>query len=478
MLKKRQESRTKIVCTLGPSCADARTIARLVRSGMDAARLNFSHGTHAAHLASLRRVREAARRAGEPVSVILDLQGPKIRIGGIESQPTLLREGETVVITARDAAGKGNVLPTTYRHLPRDVKRGDRVLIDDGKVALRVLSVKDKDVTLRVETGGPVGPHKGINLPGISVSAPSLTEKDRRDLRFAFRHDVDYVALSFVRRAHDVAHLRDFIIENGPRGRKIPIIAKIEKDEAIANFDAILKETDAVMVARGDLGVELPAEEVPLLQKMIVRKCNEAGKPVIIATQMLESMIASPTPTRAEASDVANAVLDGADAVMLSGETSVGRYPVEAAATMARIITRTEEHTAGAPYDPHAIPSTHPYDPLGRAACLLAHQLRAAALVVLTHSGNTAFHVAKFRPPSRIIAVTDREKILRRLNLAWGIRGLIVENLKKDTDVAFRQIRADLLAQGYVSRGDTVVMVAGIPLFEGKPTNMIKADTV
>ncbi|HLF14206.1 MAG TPA: pyruvate kinase [Bacteroidota bacterium] len=479
MLKKKPESRTKIVCTLGPACASPEVLGAMVRDGMNAARLNFSHGTHAEHLVNLRHMRAAARKYGEPVSVILDLQGPKIRIGDLESPPVELAAGDRIVITTRDASGKDNILPTTYRHLPKDVKRGDRVLIDDGKIELTVLSVKETEVALRVVTGGLVGEHKGINLPGIAVSAPSLTGKDRRDLVFAFRHDIDYVALSFVRRAHDVAHLRDFIIEHGPKGRKIPIIAKIEKDEAIANFDAILKETDAVMVARGDLGVELPAEEVPLLQKMIIRKCNEAGKPVIIATQMLESMVDSPTPTRAEASDVANAVLDGADAVMLSGETSVGKYPVKAVEVMGRIIARTEEHVArSVPFDPDGIPSTHEYDPLSRSACILADQLKAAAIVVLTHSGKTAFHVAKFRPPSRIIAVTDREKIMRRLNLVWGIGGLIVEDLKKDTDVAFRKIQADLLKQGYVSKGDTVVMMAGIPLFEGHPTNAIKVDVV
>jgi pyruvate kinase len=306
-----------------------------------------------------------------------------------------------------------------------------------------------------------------------------LTDKDKNDLLFAFKHDIDYVALSFVRRAHDVASLRDLIIEKGPKGRKIPIIAKIEKDEAIKNIDDILKETDGVMVARGDLGVELPTEDVPLLQKMIVRKCNELGKPVIIATQMLESMIENPRPTRAEASDVANAVLDGADAVMLSGETSVGKYPVQAIEVMDRIITKTEEQSAlQDAFDPDWIPSTHEYDPLSRSACILADQLKASTIVALTHSGSTAAHVAKFRPPARIIAVTDREKIMRRLNLIWGIRGLIVENLKKDTDATFKKIQEQLLEEGYVEKGEVIVLLAGIPLFEGHPTNTIKVDRV
>jgi pyruvate kinase len=273
--------------------------------------------------------------------------------------------------------------------------------------------------------------------------------------------------------------LRDFIIENGPKGRKIPIIAKIEKGEAINDIEAILQETDAVMVARGDLGVELPTEDVPLLQKMIVRKCNELGKPVIIATQMLESMINNPTPTRAEASDVANAVLDGADAVMLSGETAVGRYPIQAVEVMDRIIKKTESGIPGIlKFQADRIPITHQYDPLSRSACLLAEQVGATAIVALTHSGETAMRAAKFRPGARIIAVTDREKIMRRLNLIWGIRGLIVENLKKDTDTTFKMIQKRLLNDGYIDRGDTVVLMAGIPLFEGHPTNTIKIDKV
>jgi pyruvate kinase len=476
---KKSDARTKIVCTLGPATAGDATLEAMIRRGMDVARLNFSHGTHEDHLRNLRAVRAAAARSGEPVSVVLDLQGPKIRIGELASPSVELAEGSETVISAGDAvAGKG-MLSTTYARLPDDVKPGDRVLIDDGKIELTVVKTVGRNVVLRVDTGGTVTPHKGINLPGVAVSVPSLTEKDTQDLRFAFEHEVDYVALSFVRQAHDVAHLRDVIIEQGPRGRRIPIIAKIEKEEAIRNFDGILREADAVMVARGDLGVELPPEDVPFLQKMIVRKCNMAGKPVIIATQMLESMIQNSTPTRAEASDVANAVLDGADAVMLSGETSVGRYPVKSIEVMERIIMKTEEHLSGSSaFDPDWIPSTHEYDPLSRSACILADQLGASAIVVLTHSGKTAYHVAKFRPPSRIIAVTDREKIMRRLNLVWGIRGLIVEDLKKDTDVAFRQIREDLLRDGYVSKGETVVMVAGLPLFEGHPTNTIKVETV
>jgi pyruvate kinase len=476
---KRIFGKTKIVCTLGPASGTADVVTAMIREGMDVARINFSHGTHEEHRRTLRLIRSTAKKTGEPVTIIQDLQGPKIRIGELKTDRIELLSNEPVTLTTRNVKGDANILSTTYQHLPQDVKHGDRILLDDGKIELRVEGVEPHDVHLRIVTGGFLTAHKGINLPGIAVSAPSLTEKDKEDLLFAFEHDVDYVALSFVRRAHDIATLRDFIIENGPKGRKIPIIAKIEKAEAITNIEEILKEADAVMVARGDLGVELPTEDVPLLQKMIVRRCNQVGKPVIIATQMLESMIYAPTPTRAEASDVANAVLDGADAVMLSGETSVGKYPVQTVQVMDRIIRKTEDRFVGHDvFDPNRIPSTHEYDPLCRSACILADQLRASTIVTLTHSGSTAAHVAKFRPSAHIIAVTDREKIMRRLNLIWGIRGLIVEDLKKDTDATFKKIQEQLVQEGYIERGEMIVMIAGIPLFEGHPTNTIKVDKV
>ena len=462
---------------MGP--ASVNRIASLVQAGMDVARINFSHGTYEEHRNTLKQIRIAAKKTGEPISILLDLQGPKIRIGELKTPAVNLIPGKTLVITTEHVIGDQQMVSTTYQHLPKDVRAGDKILLDDGKLQLQVLQSKGKRVNCKIIVGGMLSAHKGINLPGVNVSAPSLTEKDKQDMLFGFKHDVDYVALSFVRRAHDIAVLRDFIIEHGPKGKKIPIIAKIEKGEAINNIEDILQETDAVMVARGDLGVELPAEDVPLLQKMIVRKCNELGKPVIIATQMLESMINNPTPTRAEASDVANAVLDGADAVMLSGETSVGKYPVQTVEVMDRIIRKTEAGVSGtAAVNTNRNPVTHVYDPLSRSACLLAEQVGASAIVALTHSGETAMRAAKFRPKSRIIAVTDREKIMRRLNLIWGIRGLIVGNLKKDTDTTFKRIQKRLLKDGYIKKGDTVVLMAGIPLFEGHPTNTIKIDIV
>ena len=476
---KRSFTKTKIVCTLGPATKSAEMLSAMIRAGMDVARINLSHGTHAEHSAILSRLRRARNVSGEPVSVILDLQGPKIRIGELRKGAIELKQNQRSIITTKDVPGDEHILSTTYKNLPHDVRRGNKILLDDGKIELKVVYVKGREVTVRVVTGGTLSPHKGINLPGIVVSAPSMTEKDKDDLLFGFAHDIDYVALSFVRKADDVTELREFIIEHGPTGRKIPIIAKIEKGEAIKNIEEILRETDAVMVARGDLGVELPTEDVPLLQKMIVRRCNELGKPVIIATQMLESMINSPTPTRAEASDVANAVIDGTDAVMLSGETSIGKYPIRAIEVMDRIIRKTQDQfTQKQRYNPDWIPSSHEYDPLSRSACLLADQLGASTIVVLTHSGTSAAHVAKFRPPARIIAVTAREKIMRRLNLIWGIRGFIVGDLKKDTDKTFKLIQQRLKQEGYIERGETIVMVAGLPLFEGHPTNTIKVDKV
>jgi pyruvate kinase len=454
-------------------------LIELIRAGMDVARFNFSHGTVKDHSTTLRRLRSISKRSGEPICVVQDLQGPKIRIGDLAMPSVEIKAGETITITTGMADGTGKIFPTTYRQFHKDVKKGARVLIDDGKISLRVSGVKGQEVKLVALVGGLILPHKGINLPDVRVSAPSLSEKDREDCAFGFEHDVDYIALSFIRSPGDIASLRDFMSRERPNKPLIPIIAKIEKGEAIDHIDEIVKEADAIMVARGDLGVELPAEDVPLLQKTIVRKCNAIGKPVIIATQMLESMINCPMPTRAEANDVANAVLDGADAVMLSGETSTGHYPVEAVRVMNRIIN-TMEGPGNRISQPNTdwIPAIHPYDPLSRAACMLAKNLNASAIVTLTHTGETAFHLAKYRPSSPIVAVTASESARRHLNLVWGVRGMIVENLKKDTDETFRIIEQRLLAEGFIRGGDTVVVLAGIPLWEGHPTNAIKVDVV
>lgn len=479
-MKSASLSKTKIVCTIGPASQSLEKLKMLIRAGMDVARLNFSHGTRADHSKTLENLRIATTMMEEPITILQDLSGPKIRVRELATPSIELKPKTLLRITTENVLGTSDRISTTYANLPADVNRGDRILLDDGKLRLEVESVEGQDVVCRVIVGGLLLPRKGMNLPGVKISVPSLTEKDKEDLLFGLDQDVDYVALSFVRSAADVVALREFIVEHGRKGKRVPIISKIEKPEAIANFDAILSESDAIMVARGDLGVEMPTEEVPMLQKMIVRKCNEAGKPVIIATQMLESMIESPTPTRAEASDVANAVYDGADAVMLSAETSIGRYPIEAASVMDRILTTTEENLSDEQYElwRRRVQHAGTYDALSHSACLLANDLRASAIVALTHSGATAASVAKFRPRTKIIAVTDRDKIKRRLNLIWGVRSVMVEDLKKDTDEAFRMIREKLLAEGDARRGDLIVTLAGLPLFEGRPTNTIKVDRV
>jgi pyruvate kinase len=360
------------------------------------------------------------------------------------------------------------------------VKVGDTILVDVGKIKLRVTSKNATEVACTVVNGGILAEKKGMNLPDVKVSVASFTDKDVEDLKFGLAHDIDYVALSFVRSADDIRQLREVIIKEVQQGKRVPIVAKIEKPEAVENIDEIIAETDVVMVARGDLGVELPPEDVPIVQKMIVRKCNEEGVPVIIATQMLESMIGNPRPTRAEANDVANAVLDGADAVMLSGETSVGLYPVEAVQTMDRIIRKAEIDLEDHLYIEEHEKSVEEtvFDAVARAACVIAKKINARAVVPITFSGATAARISKYRPQAQIIVVTGREKILRRLNLIWGVRGIIAEHLESNADDAFQRVIDDLRDRGYVEKGDYIVFTAGIPLMSKGTTNTVKVERV
>lgn len=471
-------NKTKIICTLGPSTSSVEILERMIRAGMDVARLNLSHGTHQEHSAMLKKVREASKRVGKEVTILLDLQGPKIRIGDLNVPSIKLKNGARFTITTNPIVGDDKRVSTTYSKLTSDVHPGDKILLDDGKLRLRVLKVKQRDVLCEVMAGGALSANKGMNLPGVSMSAPSLTPKDLRDLEFGIKRDVDYVALSFVRTSDNIRRLRKAIIKRIPKGRFLPIIAKIEKPLAITNIDSIVAEADGIMVARGDLGVELAPEDVPLLQKMIIRKCNEAGKPVVIATQMLESMINSPTPTRAETSDVANAVVDGGDAVMLSGETSVGKYPQETVRMMDRIICKVEAdyvRTSRVP-DRTLGGVDSRLDALGRAACILAEQMNSAAIVTVTHTGNTAKVVSRYRPRPKIIAITDRAKIIRRLNLIWGVYGMMIDNLDADSDKALLTIQNRLIQNGLVKRGEYVVLLAGQPFFERGSTNFIKVE--
>jgi pyruvate kinase len=479
-MSKAAQGKTKIVCTLGPSTNSSETLVQLLSSGIDVVRLNFSHGTHEDHLKALQNLHLAVSETGRNAAVLLDLQGPKIRIGDLELPLVQLDPGKQFTITTNPTIGTSSKVSTTYENLARDVHRGDMVLLDDGKLRLRVIDIRGNDVVCEVIVGGTLSAHKGINLPGVAVSAPSLTGKDVRDLEFGLTQDVDYVALSFVRTADDIRELKKVISERLEQSRVLPVIAKIEKPQAIANIDAIIAEADGIMVARGDLGVELPPEDVPILQKMIIKKCNQAGKPVIVATQMLESMINSPTPTRAEASDVANAVVDGVDAVMLSGETSVGRYPLEAVQMMERIIRRVESEPLGVVrgLDRAPVNVESRLDALGRSACVLAEQMKAAAIVVVTHSGQTARVVSRYRPRPKIVAVTDRERIHRQLNLIWGVHSILIESLEEDSDKALQRIQKRLLDSGVVLHGEYVVILAGQPFFARGSTNFIKVEKV
>ena len=450
--------RAKIVCTLGPATSSPEQIRKLVDAGMDVARLNMSHGTHADHERSYQLVREAADATGHGVGVLADLQGPKIRLDTFAEGEALLRAGDRFTITTRDVPGDATVCGTTYDGLPGDVRPGDPILVDDGKVRLQVVEVDGSDVVTEVTTGGRVSDHKGLNLPGVPVSVPALSEKDVEDLRFALHLEVDFVALSFVRSAEDVEPVRQVMREEGVL---VPVIAKIEKPQAIDNLDEIIHAFDAFMVARGDLGVECPLEDVPFLQKDVINRARLNAKPVIVATQMLESMITSPAPTRAEASDVANAVLDGADAVMLSGETSVGEYAIETVATMERIVGATERHGL-----PHMTaldwaPRTRG-GVITKAALEVAQRVEAKFLVAFTQSGDSARRLARYRGNVPILAFTPEAKVRSQLSMTWGVETFKTAPVEH-TDEMVRQVDEALLEIGRVKEGDLVVIIAGSP---------------
>ncbi len=451
------------MCTLGPATSSERRIRELVYAGMDVARLNMSHGTHDDHATSYQRVRAAADAAGRGVAIFADLQGPKIRLGTFAEEKAKLERGQRWTITTRDVPGDAEVASTTYEGLPGDVEKGDPILIDDGKVRLRVVGVTDTDVETEVLVGGPVSNHKGINLPGVAVSVPALSEKDEEDLRFALSLSVDFVALSFVRNASDVEDVRKVMRDVG---MLVPVIAKIEKPQAIENLDGVIEAFDGFMVARGDLGVECPLEEVPFLQKQVIEKARINAKPVIVATQMLESMIANPQPTRAEANDVANAVLDGADAVMLSGETSVGEHPIHTVETMARIIAATEAHaldeTSFASYhritwDPHTGGGV-----IAKAAEEVASRVEAKYVVAFTQSGDSAKRLSRIRSRIPVLAFTPEDRVRSQLALTWGVETFRTAAVDH-TDEMVRQVDEQLLKIGRVKEGDLVVIVAGSP---------------
>jgi pyruvate kinase len=468
--------RTKIVCTLGPASDDAGAIGAFVEAGMAVARINFSHGTHEAQARRIETVRRVARERGCPVAVLADLQGPKLRVGLLPASGVLLIEGETIVMRDQASATDPAIIPLPHPEVLRDVRPGDRALLDDGLLELQVLDCDGQQVSARVVTGGLLTSRKGLSLPHTSLQMPSVTEKDKADAAFALEQSVDYFALSFVRCGDDVQQLRSWLEE---RGADTPIIAKIEKPEALDCIGEILSASDGLMVARGDLGVEAPAEEVPIAQKRIIRACNQARKPVITATQMLDSMMRNPRPTRAEASDVANAILDGSDAIMLSGETAVGRYPIESVRTMARIAEVTERSM---PYADWLVQSRHPdtrsvTDAMGQVACEIASDLDAKAIITSTVSGSTARRVASHRPITPIIAPTPSLATYRQMALVWGVDPLLVDEFA-DTEAMIVTVMEAARARGLVKDGELVIITAGVPLGGAGLTNLLKVHRV
>ena len=466
------------MCTLGPATSSEERLRDLVNAGMDLARLNMSHGTHEQHAETYRLVREAAEASGRGVGILADLQGPKIRLETFPGGPVVLKRGQRWTITTRDVAGNADECGTTYKGLPGDVAPGDPILIDDGKVRLRVIDVKATEVVTEVLVGGPVSDHKGINLPGVAVSVPALSEKDKDDLRFALRLGVDFIALSFVRTAADAEDVRAIMREENIL---VPVIAKIEKPQAIENLDEVVAAFNGFMVARGDLGVECPLEEVPFLQKKVIVAARENAKLVIVATQMLESMVKNPAPTRAEASDVANAVLDGADAVMLSGETSVGDHPIHTVETMARIITATEDHAlvdeafsrfGRIEWDPHTTSGV-----VTKAADEVGQRVGAKYVVAFTQSGDSARRLSRLRSPIPVLAFTPEEKVRCQLSASWGVETFLTSPVEH-TDEMVRQVDEELLKIGRVAEGDRVVIVAGSPPGIPGSTNALRIHRI
>ncbi|MBD0736842.1 pyruvate kinase [Streptomyces sp. CBMA29] len=464
--------RAKIVCTLGPAVDSYDQLKSLVEAGMNVARFNFSHGSHAEHEERYQRVRKIAAETGRAIGVLADLQGPKIRLAKFADGPVELIAGDEFTITVEDVAGDKSICGTTYKGLPGDVSKGDPILINDGNVALRVIEVEGPRVRTLVVEGGVISDHKGINLPGAAVNVPALSEKDIDDLRFALRMGVDMVALSFVRDAKDVRDVHRVMDEEGLR---VPVIAKVEKPQAVENMESVVAAFDAVMVARGDLAVEYPLEQVPVVQKRLVEMCRRNAKPVIVATQMMESMITNSRPTRAEASDVANAILDGADAVMLSAESSVGKYPIETVKTMSRIVVAAEEELLCRGLQPLA-PGKKPRTQGGavaRAAAELGDFLDAKSLVAFTKSGDTARRLARYRVPEPVLAFTTDPATRNQLALTWGVESFVVEHVD-NTDAMVELVDREMLKLSEYAKGDTVIITAGSPPGVPGTTNLVR----
>jgi pyruvate kinase len=474
---KKTFNRTKIVATMGPATADIQVLEQMFIEGLDICRINFSHGDYEAVLKSVSNIRELNKKLNRHVGILADLQGPKLRIGVMKNNGVELISEQLIEITTKECEGDEHRIYITYPQFPQDVRVGETVLIDDGKIHLEVIETNGKDqVRCRVKVGGFLSSKKGVNLPNTHISLPCLTIKDIRDLEFALEQDFDWIGLSFVRSATDVVELKEIIHNKGKRAR---VIAKIEKPEAIKDIDNIIDLTDGIMVARGDLGVEMPMERVPLLQKMIVNKCIQSGKPVIIATQMMESMITSFTPTRAEVNDVANAVMDGADAVMLSAETSVGKFPVKVIEIMRKIITEVEELDSiyHKEHKPQVRTITYITDSICYNACSLAHHAGARALISMTNSGYTAFKLSSHRPKAPILIFTDNLSLLTTLSLVWGVRGYYYDKYES-TDQTIDDLKEIIKKAGLVKNDDLVINIASMPMKEKGRTNMMKLSYI
>lgn len=470
--------RTKIVCTIGPSSESEEVLEQLVNEGMSVARLNFSHGSIPEHKIKIDRIKKVREKLKRPVAIMFDTKGPEIRLGNLkDDMEPYLNVDDEYILTTEDITGDEKIASITYKELPKDIKKGDSILIDDGLIELKVESVAGDEIHTKVVNGGFIKSKKGVNVPNVKLRLPSLTEKDVADLKFGVKEDIDFVAASFVRTKEDVLNIRSVLESEGMYN--IQIISKIENKEGLENIDAIIEVSDGIMVARGDLGVEIPTEEVPIVQKEIIKKCNLKGKPVITATQMLDSMIRNPRPTRAEANDVANAVLDGSDAIMLSGETASGAYPVEAVKTMAKIARAME---GSIDYDELLrekilMNDRNITNSIGKSTCQIAADINADAIITATTSGGTSRAIAKFRPKNQIIAVTTDEKVRRQLSLSWGVEALLSEKIFSTDEVIANAVEISK-AHGYVKSSDTVVLTAGVPVGLAGSTNLIKVQTV
>ena len=470
-------AKTKILATIGPGTHTTEDICNLILSGMDGVRLNFSHGNYDFYEKVFQNINDACIDEKTPLAILADLQGPKIRIGELSEPEIKIITGEKIEITTDKINGTKEKISTSYTYLVNDAQIGDQVLIDDGLIRLQVNEKRENSLICVIENGGILKPRKGMNLPGMKISAPSLTEKDYSDLEFILKHRVDFIALSFVRSASDISILREWLKE---RNREIPIIAKIEKKEAVDSFDEILEVADGIMIARGDLGVELNPQDVPVIQKMIIKKCNAVGKLVITATQMLESMINNPVPTRAEASDVANAVWDGTDVVMLSGETSVGKFPLRAVQVMNDIVKNIEANLK-----PHRdielkIPEKiedNLFDSVGRAISEISRQVNATAIVAFTFKGRTAVNLSKFRPKAKIIAFSNSFDTMNQLCLRWGVTSVFLDDIDKER-IAVDKAKKLIVEHGHVKEGDVVIFAAGAPYSEKSRANWIRFEVI